>query len=263
MCAMTDDVRDRILGLLHGGPATVAGLSARLELPGGVVSYHLKMLEQGGQVRVGASRVERGVAVPRYVSTAAAASPPLRIPAPLPGLTWTGTGRFPVPVWTVDPGLAPGPQGSEGASGSAEAEGASGSAEAEGASGSADAVAGDAGGLPGSRGPQRDLPSPEPAEASAPAAERPAGPVAPKQRESSEDWAGPVVPEQVNRSQAGPRLVEIRRIPLDDATFYEFASRLDALAREFAGRATADAPAAELAIALYRPPGDAATGNGS
>jgi hypothetical protein len=48
----------------------------------------------------------------------------------------------------------------------------------------------------------------------------------------------------------------VRRVPLDDATFYEFAERLDALAREFAARATPGAPAAELTILLTRPGGD-------
>jgi hypothetical protein len=247
---MTDDVRDRILGLLHGGPATVAGLSARLELPGGVVSYHLKMLEQGGLVRVGSSRIERGVPVARYVSTAAAAAPPLRIPAALPGLTWTGTGRFPVPVWTVDAAMTPAPQ------------------EAEGASGSADAAE------PGSEpagGPNTAATPP----GSGPAAVSPAGhagraagsgAIAPAQRTSPDERPAPAQARSAApaiRSQGGPRLAEVRRIAMDDATFYEFASRLDALAKEFAGRATADAPAAELAIALYRPPGEAADGNGS
>ncbi|WP_433832144.1 helix-turn-helix domain-containing protein [Actinoplanes sp. CA-015351] len=257
---MTDDVRDRILGLLHSGPATVAGLSGRLELPGGVVSYHLKMLEQVGLVRVGGSRVERGVPIARYVSTAAAASPPLRIPVPLPGLTWTGTGRFPIPVWTVDASGTP--IAAVGASGSAESL----SASAEGASGSAE-VAGDLGVpvAPGvvpattagvsAKAPVEGVSAKAPAEsvsAKAPA-EGVAG-KAPAQRVSVEDSPRP---------DSGPRLAEIRRIPMDDATFYEFATRLDALTREFAARATADAPPAELAIALYRPPGEAAAGNGS
>jgi hypothetical protein len=51
-------------------------------------------------------------------------------------------------------------------------------------------------------------------------------------------------------------------VPVDDATFYEFASRLDALAREFADRATPGAPVAELTIVLTRPAGDRA-GRGS
>ena len=75
MSGMTDDVRDRILGLLHAGPATVRWLAGVLGLPGGVVSYQLKRLEQDGLVRVGAFRTLRGVPTPAYVSTAAAVPP--------------------------------------------------------------------------------------------------------------------------------------------------------------------------------------------
>jgi hypothetical protein len=49
---------------------------------------------------------------------------------------------------------------------------------------------------------------------------------------------------------------------MDDATLYEFAERLDALAREFAARATPGAPATELSILLTRPGGDASSGYG-
>ncbi|MEU4564216.1 helix-turn-helix domain-containing protein [Actinoplanes sp. NPDC023936] len=264
---MTDDVRDRILGLLHAGPATVAGLSARLGLPGGVVSYHLKILEQGGLVRAGASRVVQGVAVPRYVSTAAAAAPPLRIPTPLPGLTWTGTGRFPVPVWTV--GAGPGADAAIGASGSAPAHskiGASGSAPPEPEM-SAPVVP--AGSPPGSGSapatPAGD--SFDDAGTSAASVPRQAGGgQAGGGRPSLAAGTEPpylFAPEADVRTDLGPRLVEVRRVPLDDATFYEFATRLDALTREFAARATAGAPAAELAIALYRPTGEGAAGHGS
>jgi hypothetical protein len=50
---------------------------------------------------------------------------------------------------------------------------------------------------------------------------------------------------------------------MDDATFYEFAERLDALAREFAARSTPGAPSTELTILLTRPTGDATSGFGS
>ncbi|BBH69095.1 hypothetical protein ACTI_57800 [Actinoplanes sp. OR16] len=246
---MTDDVRDRILGLLHTGPATVAALSARLGLPGGVVNYHLKMLEQSGLVRVGASRRERGVTVPRYVSTAAAAQPPLRVPAPIPGLTWTGTGRFPIPLWTV----AAAHTTPDGAPETAALPVAAYPAAAVGASGSRDTS--------GSPEPL-EPPSPHSSPAQNPSQLAPSQ-LAPSPRAPMEAGDAQLAAAQAERSPAGPRLVDVRRIPLDDATFYEFASRLDALTREFAARATADAPAAELAIALYRPPSEAATGNGS
>jgi hypothetical protein len=57
---------------------------------------------------------------------------------------------------------------------------------------------------------------------------------------------------------------DFRQVSVDGPTFYEFASRLSALADEFAARATPGAPVADLAIALYRPGGDGATpGHGS
>ena len=228
---MTDDVRDRILALLHAGPATVAGLAARLGLPGGVVSYHLKMLEQGGQARVGAIRSEGGVPVPRWVSTASAARPPFLVPAPLPGLTWTGTGRFPVPVWTtateetVTSGSAP--------------------AAVEPAAMASPAV---------SEAPAPGAPAADAPGSVAPAPGAPAGPG---------DRPELPVPRQARRNPAGARLAEARRVPMDEATFYEFAARLDTLTREFAARSTPGAPPAELTVVLYRPDGDAAAGHGS
>lgn len=241
---MTDDVRDRVLGLLHAGPATVQRLAAGLGLPGGVVSYQLKRLEQDGLVRVGYSRTVRGVSIPVYVSTAAAAPPPLPRPAPLPGLTWTGTGRFPLPVWTVPPPpvavavpAAPGPVPP-----------------------------------PDARRPATtgDRPAAEPDEAAEPT--EPAGP-APAGRNAVTTPPAPArVPEMREPDRPawpaaapgrGPRMSDIRRIPADDATFYEFATRLDALVREFAARATPGAPAAELSVGLHRPDGDPAGGFGS
>ena len=195
MSGMTGDLGDRILALLGAGPAGVADLAGRLEAPGGVVSYQLKILEQAGLARVGAERLVRGVRIPVYVSTAAAAAVPAG-PAALPGLTRVAGGRFPIPLWTVDEPRAASDPGSTAA------------------------------GVPTTAGP-----SPMPAA----------------------------------RSDARPRLVDVRRIPVDDATFYEFAIRLHALAEEFAGRATPGAPTAELAVTLHRPPGDDVTvaGRGS
>ncbi|RZU50084.1 regulatory ArsR family protein [Krasilnikovia cinnamomea] len=206
---MTGDVRDRILELLSSGPATVAGLATRLDLPGGVVSYQLKLLEQAGLVWVGASRTVRGVPTPVYVSTAAAVPPPLAAPAPLPGLTWTGTGRFPAPVWTTD------------------------------------------------------LPADAPTGSMSPASER-GGNLVPEPEVAG---AGSAIPDprrsNPRRPDPFPPRVDVRRVPLDDATFAEFAARLDALTREFAARAAPGSPAAEVAVTFCRPPGAPALGYGS
>jgi DNA-binding transcriptional ArsR family regulator len=151
MIRMTDDARDRILGQLRTGPTTIARVSAGLSLAEGVVSYHLKLLEQAGLVRVvTGTRTPRGVRERTYVRTAplsppdGAAGPGTRIEQSLSGLE-----------------------------------------------------------------------------------------------------AAPV---------QSPRMVDIRRVAVDTSTFYEFAERFTALAREFSARCTPGAPVAELAIALYRPP---------
>ncbi|BFU42508.1 helix-turn-helix domain-containing protein [Krasilnikovia sp. MM14-A1004] len=231
---MMGDVRDRILGLLSSGPATVAGVAARLDLPGGVVSYQLKLLEQAGLVWVGASRTVHGVPTPVYVSTAAAVPPPLSAPAPLPGLTWTGTGRFPAPVWTT----AAHPGGSAAEPGPAPADD-----------------------VPASTvRPERadsDVPSATPGVARV--TPEASGMIAPTPGAGRGGGAIPT-PRMTDRD---PRLVDVRRVPLDDATFAEFAARLEALTREFAARATPGSPAAEVAITFYRPPGAGASGYGS
>jgi DNA-binding transcriptional ArsR family regulator len=49
------------------------------------------------------------------------------------------------------------------------------------------------------------------------------------------------------------RMVDLRHVRIDTDTFDEFAERLGALARELSSRSTPDAPAADLAIALFRP----------
>jgi DNA-binding transcriptional ArsR family regulator len=154
MIRMTDDVRDRILGQLRTWPATIARVSAGLGLAEGVVSYHLKLLERDGLVRVAGSRTLRGVRERTYA-------------------------------------LAP-----------------------------------------GSPPPDRD-----------------ADPI-------------PVVGQAIPRLEAAPvqspRLLDIRQVSVDSSTFYEFAERFAALAREFSARGTPGAPVAELAIALYRPAADGA-----
>jgi hypothetical protein len=271
MSAMTADVRERILGLLSAGPATVARLAAGLGLPGGVVSYELKLLERDGLIRVGTTRVDRGVATPVYVSTVAAAPPPLPVPAPLPGLTWTEDAAYPTPLWTVPtpiesdaaPSLQPAPAATE----QDRAPQPDPAAQAVPYPGEPFPEAG-ASSLPGAAGSapsgERDSTYPGP---STGYAERPAGssPEAPPPsyadlpaRSGARTGAPGPRPQRPRAAPAiesprGPRLREVRRVPMDDATFYEFAARLDALAREFAARATPGAPPTELTIQLSRP----------
>jgi hypothetical protein len=238
---MTGDERDRILGLLSAGPATVARLAAGLGLPGGVVSYQLKLLDRQGLARVGTMRGDDGATTEVWVNTAAAAPPPLRIPAPLPGLTWTGDGPYPIPLWTApDPaypspaadGTAHGPAaGDPAASDPENADRAGGERSDTGASTRAAVL----GRRPSEPAPARAVRPPQPRR-----------------------------PDQATAVQArSPRLFDVRRVPVDDATFYEFARRLDALAREFAARATPGAPLTELTIGLSRPAADGTAGYGS
>jgi hypothetical protein len=277
MSAMTGDVRDRILALLSAGPASVARLSAGLGVPGGVVSYELKLLERDGLVRVGTTRREQGVATPLYVSTVAAAPPPLAVPPALPGLTWIGNDPYPTPLWTVphlpDPPAAPGP----GAAAPPDPTGAPAGPDPSEpelepfAEVGPDSIAGvPAVAYTGIRFPTRprraEAANPEPsgpAERAHPAASRP---VPGQPREETPAGTAFPRPPQPRRpdpeSPRGPRLHEMRRVPMDDATFHEFATRLDALAREFAARATPGAPATELTVRLTRPDGDPAAGHG-
>jgi hypothetical protein len=244
MSAMTGDVRDRILSLLRAGPATVARLSAGLGVAGGVVSYELKLLERDGLVRVGTSRREHGVPTPVYVSTAAAAPPALPAPAPIPGLTWLAGEPYPTPLWTVP--RPPDPPSH-----------AAGSTEDPGAGPVA---------RPADELPPEAVPA-EPTEGAdaAPrertedrtAGESPAALTPPSRLPAPRPRRSPGL-----ESPRGPRLQDIRRVPMDDATFYEFAERLDALSREFAARATPGAPAAELTVRLVRPD-DETAGYGS
>jgi DNA-binding transcriptional ArsR family regulator len=173
MIRMTDDARDRILGRLGVGPATITAMAAGLGLAEGVVSYHLTLLERAGLVRVLGTRVRQGVRERTYVPTV-------------------------FPTRTSPPRVSPPPVLSS---------------------------------------PVSFLP-PEPA---------------PGVRIGLE--AAPV---------QSPRMLDIRQVSVDTSTFYEFAERFAALAREFSARSTPGAPAAQLTIALYRPPAEGASeGNGS
>lgn len=307
---MTADVRDRILGLLSAGPASVARLAAGLGVPGGVVSYELKLLERDGLVRVGTTRRDHGVPTPLYVSTAAAAPPALRLPTPIPGLTWFAGEPYPTPLWTVpepppssadEPAPSPLPEGRPADAGTGENDRLTSIADVAGARGDDPTDP-----LPGTELPEPRLAETEevdpgsaadfpdasytgirfptrrkPADAGpAPARPRPSGPAPAQPGESAAQDPSrraaetgtpafshpqPPRPRRFNPSEShrGPRLHDMRRVPMDDATFYEFAERLDALAREFAARATPGAPAAEVTILLTRPDGDATTGYGS
>jgi hypothetical protein len=319
---MTADVRDRILGLLSSGPATVARLSAGLGVPGGVVSYELKLLERDGLVRVGATRPEQGVATPVYVSTAAAAAPPLRVPAPLPGLAWIGDEPYPTPLWTVpqplpaptgpDPAVggaatgnaapawdvppagdagAPGDRPSAGDDTPAGAEPGEPEIEQAGGTGGATVVAYTgirfptrAGRAPAGRSAPGETTDDDPAhdgdtadddyrggDTSRARRERRADanrgqPPRPMSERQASGWTPLPQSRRFDRadpeSRRGPRLHDMRRVPMDEATFYEFASRLEALAREFAARATPGQAAAELTVLLTRPDGDATSGYG-
>jgi hypothetical protein len=266
MSGMTGDVRDRILGLLSAGPATVARLAAGLGVPGGVVSYELKLLERDGLVRVGTTRLDQGVPTPLYVSTAAAAPPPLQVPIPLPGLTFTGDGPYPAPLWTVpsptpstdkEPG-EPDEAGRVGPAGG-EHEGTAAAAPFGAEYGSEPGAA--AGAQPGTTwSPGRSKASSAGTNRDASAALATGGP------SPARPSASPPRPRQPlpsTESPRDPRLLDVRRVPMDDATFYEFAARLDALAREFAARATPGAPSTELTIRLTRPEGETGYGYGS
>jgi DNA-binding transcriptional ArsR family regulator len=156
MIDMTDDARDRILGRLRVGPATIAKVSAGLGLAEGVVSYHLTLLERAGLVRVLGMRLRRGVRERTYVPTALPLSPPTTLPSSPPPRPDVLTGLEAAPV-------------------------------------------------------------------------------------------------------RSPRMLDIRQVSVDTATFYEFAERFEALAREFSARSTPGAPVAQLTVALYRPPADGAT----
>jgi DNA-binding transcriptional ArsR family regulator len=175
MIGMTDDARDRILGQLRTGPATIARVSAGLGLPEGVVSYHLKLLEQAGLVRVAGTRRLRGVPERTYVRTAADAPSPARVP-------------------TADP---------------------------------------------------------QPDRAALP---RPDHAAVPSAADGAAQGVGRALTGLEAAPVQSPRLLDIRQVSVDTSTFYEFAERFTALAREFSARGTPGAPVAELAIALYRPP---------
>ncbi|MEV6847358.1 helix-turn-helix domain-containing protein [Actinoplanes sp. NPDC051411] len=280
---MTGDVRDRVLGLLSAGPASVARLAAGLGVPGGVVSYELKLLERDGLVRVGTTRREHGVPTPVWVSTAAAAPPALRMPVPIPGLTWIGDEPYPTPLWTVPQPHGPaqggpfeaepsklGPTGPTGPTEPAELHPAG--LDPAGLDLTVEIDPGSATGLPATAYTGIRFPTRPRRPATGPAASEGAGTREPRRPPES---ASPATVEPAGESPRpprprrfdpetprGPRLHDMRRVPMDDATFYEFAERLSALAQEFAARATPGSPAAEVTILLTRPDGDATSGYG-
>jgi hypothetical protein len=94
-----------------------------------------------------------------------------------------------------------------------------------------------------------------------PSAAAPAGSWTPPSAAAPPGSPAPPARPAVNPAVRSPRLLDVRRIAVDDATFYEFAERLAGLVRDFAARGTPGAPAAELAVALYRPADDAGFGS--
>lgn len=77
--ALNNLVRHRILGVLREAPATISQVATRLNLLKGSSSYHLRLLERAGLVRVVATRRVRGVTERYYAPTAR------RIVVPTPG----------------------------------------------------------------------------------------------------------------------------------------------------------------------------------
>jgi len=68
--AVASHARHRVLGVLRDGPATITQVAARLGIAKGSSSYHLRVLERAGLVRVVETRKVRGV-VERYYAMAA------------------------------------------------------------------------------------------------------------------------------------------------------------------------------------------------
>lgn len=77
--AVNSLVRHRILGVLRDGPATISQVAERLSLLKGSSSYHIRLLERAGLIRVVTTRQVRGV-TERYYAHAAR-----RIVLPNPG----------------------------------------------------------------------------------------------------------------------------------------------------------------------------------
>lgn len=79
--AVASHARHRILGVLRDGPATITQVAARLGIAKGSSSYHVRVLERAGLVKVVETRKVRGV-VERYY---AMASKGIALPDPGPG----------------------------------------------------------------------------------------------------------------------------------------------------------------------------------
>jgi DNA-binding transcriptional ArsR family regulator len=77
--AVNNLVRHRILGILRDGPATITQVAEKLDLLKGSSSYHMRLLERAGLIRVVSTRKVRGV-TERYYAHAAR-----RIVLPNPG----------------------------------------------------------------------------------------------------------------------------------------------------------------------------------
>ncbi|MEC3979100.1 ArsR/SmtB family transcription factor [Amycolatopsis sp. H20-H5] len=79
--AVNSLVRHRILAVLRDGPATITQVAAKLELAKGSSSYHMRLLERAGLIRVVNTRKVRGVVERYYAHTARR----IVLPEPAPG----------------------------------------------------------------------------------------------------------------------------------------------------------------------------------
>lgn len=79
--AVASHARHRIIGVLREGPATITQVAARLGIAKGSSSYHVRVLERAGLIRVVETRKVRGV-TERYYAMAAKG---ISLPEPGPG----------------------------------------------------------------------------------------------------------------------------------------------------------------------------------
>lgn len=79
--AVASHARHRILGVLRDGPATITQIAARLGIAKGSSSYHVRVLERAGLIKVVETRKVRGV-TERYYAMAAKG---ISLPDPGPG----------------------------------------------------------------------------------------------------------------------------------------------------------------------------------
>ncbi|MGW4484814.1 ArsR/SmtB family transcription factor [Amycolatopsis sp. NPDC004368] len=79
--AVSNLVRHRVLAVLRDGPATITQIAARLELAKGSSSYHVRVLERAGLIRVVRTNKVRGV-IERYYGMVAKT---VSLPDPAPG----------------------------------------------------------------------------------------------------------------------------------------------------------------------------------